>query len=113
MSIYTCDCLSHCHYRFIRGCCRGSYIRPSDYKAGVLTTWPSCSSVSDSVNNGFLLQVNDIYEAIKDIEKNNVRMLSKEPRIGAHGKPIVFLHPKDMGGVLVELEHNPDDTTKE
>ena len=30
-----------------------------------------------------------------------------EPRIGAHGTPIVFVHPKDMGGVLVELMETP------
>uniref|UniRef100_H9G6G3 Methylmalonyl-CoA epimerase, mitochondrial n=1 Tax=Anolis carolinensis TaxID=28377 RepID=H9G6G3_ANOCA len=33
-----------------------------------------------------------------------IRLLSEEPRIGAHGKPVVFLHPKDCDGVLVELE---------
>ena len=32
------------------------------------------------------------------------RVLDKEPKIGAHGNPVVFLHPKDFGGVLVELE---------
>ena len=30
-----------------------------------------------------------------------------EPRIGAHGVPVIFLHPKDMGGVLVELMQTP------
>ncbi|MGF1456585.1 MAG: methylmalonyl-CoA epimerase [Alphaproteobacteria bacterium] len=30
-----------------------------------------------------------------------------EPRIGAHGTPIIFLHPKDMGGTLVELMEEP------
>ncbi|MEE3058487.1 MAG: methylmalonyl-CoA epimerase, partial [Pseudomonadota bacterium] len=30
-----------------------------------------------------------------------------EPRIGAHGTPIIFIHPKDMGGVLVELMQSP------
>ena len=30
-----------------------------------------------------------------------------EPRIGAHGTPIIFVHPKDMGGVLVELMETP------
>lgn len=30
-----------------------------------------------------------------------------EPRIGAHGTPILFLHPKDMGGVLIELMETP------
>ena len=30
-----------------------------------------------------------------------------EPRIGAHGVPVIFLHPKDMGGVLIELMETP------
>jgi len=30
-----------------------------------------------------------------------------EPRIGAHGVPVIFVHPKDMGGVLVELMQTP------
>lgn len=30
-----------------------------------------------------------------------------EPRIGAHGVPVIFVHPKDMGGVLVELMTEP------
>jgi methylmalonyl-CoA/ethylmalonyl-CoA epimerase len=30
-----------------------------------------------------------------------------EPRIGAHGAPVIFLHPKDTGGVLVELMEPP------
>ena len=30
-----------------------------------------------------------------------------EPRIGAHGVPVIFLHPKDMGGVLIELMAEP------
>jgi methylmalonyl-CoA/ethylmalonyl-CoA epimerase len=32
-----------------------------------------------------------------------------EPRIGAHGVPVLFLHPKDTGGVLVELMAEPGD----
>ena len=31
-------------------------------------------------------------------------LLSQEPKVGAHGTPVVFLRPKAMGGVLVELE---------
>ena len=30
-----------------------------------------------------------------------------EPRIGAHGTPVIFVHPKDLGGVLVELMQTP------
>jgi methylmalonyl-CoA/ethylmalonyl-CoA epimerase len=32
-----------------------------------------------------------------------------EPRIGAHGTPVIFLHPKGTGGVLVELMETPRD----
>lgn len=31
-----------------------------------------------------------------------------EPRMGAHGVPVIFVHPKDMGGVLIELMARPD-----
>ena len=29
---------------------------------------------------------------------------SNEPRIGAHGKPVIFIHPKDLSGTLIELQ---------
>lgn len=41
---------------------------------------------------------------MKDLVAKKVRTLTPEPKIGAHNKPVVFLHPKDCGGVLVELE---------
>ncbi|XP_071487283.1 methylmalonyl-CoA epimerase, mitochondrial-like [Diadema antillarum] len=50
------------------------------------------------------LEVDNIQEAVKTVKANNIRPLSPEPRIGAHGKPVMFLHPKDCGGVLIELE---------
>ncbi len=49
-------------------------------------------------------QVKDINAAMEQLKAQGVRCLSKEPRIGAHNKPVVFLHPKDCGGVLTELE---------
>ena len=42
----------------------------------------------------FFLQVNDIHAAVSDVKSKNIRCLSPEPRIGAHGKPVMFLHPK-------------------
>ncbi|XP_076148048.1 methylmalonyl-CoA epimerase, mitochondrial [Alosa pseudoharengus] len=50
------------------------------------------------------IEVDDIKAAILALKAQNIRMLSAEPRIGAHGKPVMFLHPKDCDGVLVELE---------
>ena len=47
-------------------------------------------------------EVPDIHAAVADLKAKGATVLG-EPRIGAHGTPIVFVHPKDMGGVLVEL----------
>jgi len=51
------------------------------------------------------LEVEDIYAAIDQAKAAGTRVLGDgQPRTGAHGKPVVFLHPKDMHGVLIELE---------
>ncbi|WP_353203896.1 methylmalonyl-CoA epimerase [Sphingomonas sp.] len=52
-------------------------------------------------------EVPDIAAAVADLKAKGATVLG-EPRIGAHGTPIVFVHPKDMGGVLVELMETPD-----
>ena len=49
-------------------------------------------------------EVDDI-RAARDQLKAGARVLgSGEPKIGSHGKPVLFLHPKDFNGTLVELE---------
>ncbi|XP_013419516.1 methylmalonyl-CoA epimerase, mitochondrial isoform X2 [Lingula anatina] len=50
------------------------------------------------------IEVDNIQDAMKDLKAHNIRALSEEAKIGAHGKPVVFLHPKDCNGTLVELE---------
>ncbi|KAJ3062146.1 hypothetical protein HDU98_001954 [Podochytrium sp. JEL0797] len=40
------------------------------------------------------IEVDNVYTAMADLQTKGVRVLSKEPKIGAHGKPVVFLHPK-------------------
>ncbi|KAM4748249.1 methylmalonyl-CoA epimerase, mitochondrial [Rhinophrynus dorsalis] len=50
------------------------------------------------------IEVDNIRAAMADLKEKKIRALSDEPKIGAHGKPVVFLHPKDCDGVLVELE---------
>lgn len=51
-------------------------------------------------------EVPDIHVAIAELTATGARVLGT-PRIGAHGTPIVFIHPRDMGGVLVELMETP------
>lgn len=50
-------------------------------------------------------EVDDILLAREQLEAAGARVLGDgEPKIGAHGKPVLFLHPKDFTGTLVELE---------
>lgn len=49
-------------------------------------------------------QVKNLNDAVKDLKALKIRTLAPEPKIGAHGKPVMFLHPKDCHGTLVELE---------
>jgi methylmalonyl-CoA/ethylmalonyl-CoA epimerase len=50
-------------------------------------------------------EVEDIRAARDALRAGGARVLGDgEPKIGAHGKPVLFLHPKDFAGTLVELE---------
>ncbi len=50
-------------------------------------------------------EVDDILAARDRLKATGARVLGDgTPRIGAHGKPVLFLHPKDFAGTLVELE---------
>ena len=50
-------------------------------------------------------EVDDIIAARDKLKAEGARVLGDgEPKIGAHGKPVLFLHPKDFCGTLVELE---------
>ena len=50
-------------------------------------------------------EVDDILAARDRLKAQGARVLGNgEPKIGAHGKPVLFLHPKDFCGTLVEIE---------
>ncbi len=51
-------------------------------------------------------EVDDIDRAVAHMKSRNIRVLSA-PRIGAHGTPVVFLHPSDNFGQLIELMETP------
>lgn len=48
-------------------------------------------------------KVDNIEEAIKELEEKGVRMIDEKPRYGAGGARIAFLHPKSTSGVLIEI----------
>ena len=53
-------------------------------------------------------EVPDIIAARDDMRSKGATVLGTgEPRMGAHGVPVIFVHPKNMGGVLVELMETP------
>ena len=49
------------------------------------------------------IDVDDIQDEICRLKKEGFRFLNETPKIGADNKLIVFLHPKDTNGVLVEI----------
>jgi len=76
-----------------------------------------CPLGDDSPINGFLAknpaggmhhicyEVDDIITARDQLLESGARVLGDgAPKIGAHGKPVLFLHPKDFNGCLIELE---------
>ncbi|CAH8555507.1 unnamed protein product [Schistosoma curassoni] len=70
------------------------------------------SKFIESNKNGGLhhlcIEVDNIYNCLKHLKDRNIRTLSAEPKIGASGVPVLFLHPKDTCSVLHELEHVPE-----
>ncbi len=50
--------------------------------------------------------VPDITQALADAKAEGLELIDEQPRIGLHGVPIAFVHPKSVGGVLTEfVEH--------
>jgi len=50
--------------------------------------------------------VNDLQKTLNEIESDNIKLIDKQPRKGAEGLNIAFLHPKSTFGVLIELCEN-------
>jgi methylmalonyl-CoA epimerase len=46
----------------------------------------------------------DIEQKLQEMKSQDIKLIDEVPKIGASGKKIAFVHPKSMGGVLIELE---------
>ena len=57
--------------------------------------------------------VDDIASALSDLRAKGTRLIDEEPRIGAHGCLVAFIHPSSTGGVLLELVQDSSETTNE
>jgi methylmalonyl-CoA/ethylmalonyl-CoA epimerase len=70
---------------------------------------PILNFLSRNPNGGqhhVCFEVEDIYAARDEMVRRGATVLN-EPRIGAHGTPIIFVHPKNSNGVLIELMETP------
>lgn len=55
----------------------------------------------------------DVVDGAESAAQGGLRVLSSEPRVGTGGSQIVFLHPRDCGGVLTELVQAPDQPSRQ
>lgn len=55
-------------------------------------------------------RVEDIHVKLADLKAKNVRLIDDEPRAGAGGCLVAFIHPSSTGGVLLELVQRPEDS---
>ena len=53
------------------------------------------------------LTVPDLAAALASLESRGVRLIDRQPRAGAHGSRVAFVHPSSAGGVLLELKQEP------
>tara|TARA_E500000178_G_C16910189_1_gene702226 strand:+ start:400 stop:804 length:405 start_codon:yes stop_codon:yes gene_type:complete len=69
---------------------------------------PISNFLNRNINGGIhhiCYEVIDIKRSISELKKKNYNLIGEGiPRIGAHGKPVVFIHPKEFNGTLIELE---------
>lgn len=55
------------------------------------------------------LRVDDIRTVLADLKARGVQLIHEEPRPGAHGCQVAFVHPRSTGGVLIELSQPPNE----
>ena len=49
-------------------------------------------------------EVDNLQAALEHFKQIGIEPIDKKPKIGAHGNPVIFLHPHDCNGILTELE---------
>ncbi|HMN70114.1 MAG TPA: methylmalonyl-CoA epimerase [Bdellovibrionales bacterium] len=58
------------------------------------------------------LKVKDVRATVAALKAQGVQMINDEPRPGAHGCLVAFVHPKSTGGVLLELSQHPEEVRR-
>src|SRR5262245_19134237 len=55
------------------------------------------------------LEVSDLQAMLEELKKRGIRLIDQEPRVGAGGSLIAFIHPSSTGGVMIELAQKEND----
>ncbi len=53
------------------------------------------------------IEVDDLDHELRRLKDRGVELVDEKPRLGAHGHRVAFLHPRSMGGILIELAERP------
>ena len=89
-----------------------AFVELPNTKIELLHPLGECSPIAAFLDKNPSGGIHHICYEVKDILQARTQMLNQgaralgsgEPKIGAHGKPVLFLHPKDFCGTLIELE---------
>lgn len=75
-------------------------VTPTDQKSGLAKFLKKRGNAIHHIS----FEVEDIDAALSHLKEKGVELIDREPRVGAEGKRIAFIHPKSCGGILIELK---------
>lgn len=92
---------------------RAAFIEMTDSRIELITPLGDDSPVTGFLTRNPAGGIHHICYEVADLEATAARLQAEgarikgEPRPGAHGRPVIFLHPRDFDGCLIELEQAP------
>ena len=97
---------------YVEHCVSVVFVELENTKIELMHPYGNKSPISKFLENNkngsihhICIEVKDIKKSVEKLKKNRIRILGDEtPKNGAHNKPVIFLHPKDFYGTLIELE---------
>jgi methylmalonyl-CoA/ethylmalonyl-CoA epimerase len=85
--------------------CELEFLKPLDKESGIAKF---LEKRGPGIHH-FCVQVEDIIEALEELKSKNIELIDNVPRQGAGGSMIAFIHPKSVGGILIELKQEKED----
>lgn len=86
------------------GNCELEFLKPLDNNSGIAKF---LAQRGPGIHH-ICLQVDNIHQAIEELNSKDIDMIDKTPRPGAGGSLIAFIHPKSAGGILIELKQKKE-----